>query len=197
MSDTPTHISLAGRFLIAMPGMGDARFDRSVIYMFAHGNEGAMGFTVNRPTDGLTLGEIASNLPASVSKTGLRNLPVFVGGPVQPESGFVLHSIEPDTDNTDHDKNQNTNQGQVGVTQSLDILVRAAEGKGPEYMRRVPGDAGWGPGLWEKEIQENAWLIIEADVKDVFDVDVEGLYKRLIGRLGIDLAKLSQSGGEA
>ena len=154
-----------------MPGMGDARFDRSVIYMFAHDDEGAMGFTVNRPTDGLTLGEIASNLPASVSETGLRNLPV----------------------NTD----QNTNQGQVGVTQSLDILVQAAEGKGPEYMRLVLGYAGWGPGQLENEIQENAWLIIEADVKDVFDVDVEGLYKRLIGRLGIDLAKLSQSGGEA
>ena len=152
-----------------------------------------MGFTVNRPTDGLTLGEIASNLPASVSETGLLNLPVFVGGPVQPESGFVLHSIAPDADNTDHDKNQE----QVGVTQSLDILVQAAEGKGPEYMRLVLGYAGWGPGQLENEIQENAWLIIEADVKDVFDVDVEGLYKRLIGRLGIDLAKLSQSGGEA
>ncbi|HCL48338.1 MAG TPA: hypothetical protein DHW86_02365, partial [Rhodobiaceae bacterium] len=79
---------------------------------------------------------------------------------------------------------QNTNQGQVGVTQSLDILVQAAEGKGPEYMRLVLGYAGWGPGQLENEIQENAWLIIEADVKDVFDVDVEGLYKRLIGRLG-------------
>ena len=75
--------------------------------------------------------------------------------------------------------------------------MRAAEGKGPEYMRLVLGYAGWGPGQLENEIQENAWLIIEADVKDVFDVDVEGLYKRLIGRLGIDLAKLSQSGGEA
>lgn len=176
-----------------MPGMGDARFDRSVIYMFAHDDEGAMGFTVNRPTDGLTLGEIASNLPASVSETGLRNLPVFVGGPVQPESGFVLHSIAPDADNTDHDKNQE----QVGVTQSLDILVQAAEGKGPEYMRLVLGYAGWGPGQLENEIQENAWLIIEADVKDVFDANVEGLYKRLIGKLGIDLAMLSQSGGEA
>ncbi|MCH1542047.1 MAG: YqgE/AlgH family protein [Alphaproteobacteria bacterium] len=192
MSDTPTDIRLAGRFLIAMPGMGDSRFDRSVIYMLAHDDDGAMGFTVNHPTDGLTLGEIASNLPDSVSQTGLRNLPVFVGGPVQPESGFVLHSVDPD-DVTEGQKNE----GQVAVTQSLDILVQAAGGKGPEYMRLVLGYAGWGPGQLENEIQENAWLIIEADVKDVFDVDVEGLYKRLIARLGIDLAKLSQSGGEA
>ena len=189
MSDTEPDISLAGRFLIAMPGMGDTRFDRSVIYMLAHDNDGAMGFTVNRPTDGLTLGEIASNLPASVSETGLRHLPVFVGGPVQPESGFVLHSVEPTGDDL--------NQPQVAVTQSLDILVQAANGKGPEYMRLGLGYAGWGPGQLENEIQENAWLIIEADVKDVFDANVEGLYKRLIGKLGIDLAMLSQSGGEA
>lgn len=189
MNDTPTDISLAGRFLIAMPGMGDPRFERSVIYMLAHDDDGAMGFTVNRPTDGLTLGEIASNLPDSVSQTGLRNLPVFVGGPVQPESGFVLHSVEPDSGEADKE--------QVAVTQSLDILVQAADGKGPEYMRLVLGYAGWGPGQLENEIQENAWLIIEADVKDVFDVDVEGLYKRLIAKLGVDLAKLSQSGGEA
>ena len=85
-------INLRGRFLLAMPAMGDERFERCVIYILGHDAEGAMGFIVNRPTDGLTLGEIASNLPESVSQTGLRNLPVFVGGPVQPESGFVLYN---------------------------------------------------------------------------------------------------------
>ncbi|MEL0151448.1 MAG: YqgE/AlgH family protein, partial [Rhodobiaceae bacterium] len=99
----------------------------------------AMGFIVNRPTDGLTLGEIASNLPRSVSETGLRNLPVFVGGPVQPENGFVLYST--DTRLADEEP--------VSVTQSLDILVQAAEGKGPQHMRLVLGYAGWGPGQLE------------------------------------------------
>ena len=180
-------IDLVGQFLIAMPGIGDPRFERSVIYMLAHDNEGAMGFIVNRPTDGLTLGEVASNLPASVADTGLRNLPVFFGGPVQPESGFVLYA--------------NDEKGDAGaavsVTQSMDILVQAAEGKGPKHMRLVLGYAGWGPGQLDDEIQDNAWLIVAADTQDVFAVDIDALYKRLIGKLGIDFAMLSNSGGEA
>lgn len=187
MKKKDTDINLAGQFLIAMPGMGDPRFERSVIYMLAHDNEGAMGFIINRPTDGLTLGEIASNLPETVSETGLRNLPVFVGGPVQPESGFVLYS----TDDPSPDGEA------VGVTQSLDILMQAAQGKGPQFMRLVLGYAGWGPGQLENEVQENAWLIVEADVADVFDSNVDALYKRLISKLGIDFAMLSNSGGEA
>ena len=187
MSNADTDINLAGQFLLAMPGMGDPRFERSAIYMLAHDLEGAMGFIVNRPTDGLTLGEIASNLPRSVSETGLRNLPVFVGGPVQPENGFVLYST--DTRLADEEP--------VSVTQSLDILVQAAEGKGPQHMRLVLGYAGWGPGQLENEIQDNAWLIVEADIGDVFAANTEALYKKLIGKLGIDFAMLSNSGGEA
>ena len=189
MSDTKTDINLAGQFLIAMPGMGDPRFERSVIYMLSHDGEGAMGFIVNRPTDGLNLGEIASNLPDNVKETGLRNLPVFVCGPVQPENGFVLYSIDA--------AETKTQDGFVGVTQGLDILVQAAAGKGPQYMRLVLGYAGWGPGQLESEIQENAWLIVEAEIGDVFAGDSSGLYKKLIGKLGIDIAKLSHSGGEA
>lgn len=189
MSGSDKDINLAGQFLIAMPGMGDPRFERGVIYMLAHDHEGAMGFVVNQPTDGLTLGEIASNLPDSVMQTGLRNLPVFVGGPVQPENGFVLYSID--------DAKEAEQEGPVGVTQALDILVQAADGKGPQFMRLVLGYAGWGPGQLENEIQENAWLIVEAETADVFDADVAALYKRLIGKLGIDFAMLSQSGGEA
>ena len=85
----------------------------------------------------------------------------------------------------------------VSVTQSLDILVQAAEGKGPQHMRLVLGYAGWGPGQLENEIQDNAWLIVEADIGDVFAANTEALYKKLIGKLGIDFAMLSNSGGEA
>jgi putative transcriptional regulator len=155
--------------------------------MLAHDNEGAMGFIVNRPTDGLTLGEVASNLPASVADTGLRNLPVFVGGPVQPESGFVLYA----------DDEKSDAGAAVSVTQSMDILVQAAEAKGPKHLRLVLGYAGWGPGQLEDEIQDNAWLIVAGDTQDVFAADVDALYKRLIGKLGIDFAMLSNSGGEA
>ncbi len=182
-------INLRGRFLLAMPAMGDERFERSVIYILGHDAEGAMGFVVNRPTDGLTLGEIASNLPTSVSQTGLRNLPVFIGGPVQPESGFVLYNEE--------DNEGDDDALPIGVTQGLDILVQAAKARGPDHMRLVLGYAGWGPGQLENEIQDNAWLIAPATVADVFDPDTQALYARLIKRLGIDLAMLSQSGGEA
>jgi putative transcriptional regulator len=156
-----------------------------------------MGFIVNRPTEGLTLGEIASNLPRSVSDTGLRNLPVFVGGPVQPENGFVLYSTDGKKGEGEGENDAENDAEPVGVTQSLDILVQAAEGKGPQHMRLVLGYAGWGPGQLENEIQDNAWLIIEADIADVFAPDADALYKRLIGKLGIDFAMLSNSGGEA
>lgn len=186
-------IDLRGRFLLAMPAMGDDRFERSVIYILGHDHEGAMGFVVNRPTDGLTLGEIASNLPETVSETGLRNLPVYIGGPVQPESGFVLYTENPaDTDNNDP-----SDVPHIAVTQGLDILVQAARARGPEHMLLVLGYAGWGPGQLENEIQDNAWLICPAETADIFSPDPDGLYGRLIERMGIDFAMLSQSGGEA
>jgi len=180
-------INLRGRFLLAMPAMGDERFERSVIYILGHDAEGAMGFVVNRPTDGLTLGEIASNLPDSVAQTGLRNLPVFIGGPVQPESGFVLYSEGEEEDGVPP----------IAVTQGLDILVQAAKARGPEHLRLVLGYAGWGPGQLENEIQDNAWLISPATVEDVFEADPDALYGRLLEGLGIDLAMLSHRGGEA
>lgn len=179
--------NLSGHFLLAMPGMGDPRFERSVIYMLSHDGEGAMGFIVNQPAEGLTLGEIAQNLPASVTDTGLVNLPVFVGGPVQNDSGFVLYSVEEDDDD----------ELPVGITQSMDILIEAARGRGPRHMRLLLGYAGWGPGQLEGEIQENAWLICPAEIDDIFATDSEALYAKCVARLGIDLGLLSGDGGEA
>lgn len=178
---------LCGRFLLAMPGMGDPRFERSVIYMISHDADGAMGFVVNQTTDGLTLGEIAQNLPESITMTGLVNLPVFVGGPVQNDNGFVLYSMD------DADENELP----VGLTQSMDILVDAARGRGPEYIRLFLGYAGWGPGQIEGEIQENAWLICPAEPMDIFTSDSDALYQQCIARLGIDIGLLSGDGGEA
>ena len=146
-----------------------------------------MGFIVNQPTDGLTLGEIAQNLPDNITDTGLVNLPVFVGGPVQNDNGFVLYSV----DEEDEDELP------VGLTQSMDILIEAARGRGPRHMRLLLGYAGWGPGQLEGEIQENAWLICPADLDDIFAPDSEVLYHRCVARLGIDLGLLSGDGGEA
>lgn len=185
--DNGTDTNLTGRFLLAMPGMGDPRFERGVIYMLSHDSEGAMGFIVNQPAEGLTLGEIAQNLPENVASTGLANLPVYVGGPVQNDSGFVLYSVEDDA----------AEELPVGLTQSMDILVEAAQGRGPRHMRLLLGYAGWGPGQIEGEIQANAWLICPADLDDVFTAQHDELYQKCAARLGIDLGLLSQDGGEA
>ena len=193
MTETVQEETLTGRFLLAMPGMGDPRFERSVIYMLAHDAEGAMGVIVNQPTDGLTLGDIASNLPDSVASTGLRNLPVFVGGPVQSDHGFVVHSDDyPASTMTQFDDDL-----PVRVTQSLEILVDAARAHGPRHMRLLLGYTGWGPGQLEGEIQENAWFACPADIDAMFSADTSGLYEKCVSRLGIDLALLSAEGGEA
>lgn len=186
-SDKDHNTDLCGRFLLAMPGMGDPRFERSVIYILSHDAEGAMGFIVNQPAEGMTLGEIAQNLPDSVASTGLANLPVFIGGPVQNDSGFVLYSVEEEAED----------ELPVGLTQSMDILIEAARGRGPQHMRLLLGYAGWGPGQLEGEIQENAWLICPATLDDVFAAQPDDVYRKCAARLGIDLALLSQDGGEA
>lgn len=190
---------LRGQFLLAMPGMGDDRFDRSVIYMLAHDSEGAMGFIINQPTDGLSLGDIATNLPQAVASTGLRNLPVFIGGPVQSDHGFVLHSDDYRAlgDAGDEEPNPLSDGLPVSVTQSLEILIDAAKAKGPTHMRLLLGYTGWGPGQLEGEIQENVWLSCAAKAEDIFSADPMGLYEKCIARLGIDLALLSAQGGEA
>ena len=187
MSNADTDINLAGQFLLAMPGMGDPRFERSVIYMLAHDHEGAMGFIVNRPTDGLTLGEMASNLPPAYPRRAYAIYRYLSEGRCSRKTALFYIQQTPDWLMSEP----------VSVTQSLDILVQAAEGKGPQHMRLVLGYAGWGPGQLENEIQDNAWLIVEADIGDVFAANTEALYKKLIGKLGIDFAMLSNSGGEA
>ena len=173
--------TFAAGFCWPCPRHGDA-LERSVIYILSHDADGAMGFIVNQPAEGITLGEIAQNLPDSVASTGLTNLPVFIGGPVQNDNGFVLYSVEEDA----------PDELPVGLTQSMDILVEAAGGRGPRHMRLLLGYASWGPGQLEGEIQENAWLICPATLDDVFAAEPDDVYRTCATRLGIDLTLLSQ-----
>ena len=108
--------------------------------MVAHDSEGAMGFIINKRAEGLSLGDILKDMPKTVAKTGLVNLPVYVGGPVQNDHGFVLHT-------SDYEKTHNTLSQElpIALTQSADVLVDAAHGRGPEKMRLLLGYAGWGP----------------------------------------------------
>ena len=191
MTQTPVQ-SLQGQFLLAMPSMGDPRFLRSVIYMVAHDSEGAMGFIINKRAEGLSLGDILKDMPETVAKTGLINLPVYVGGPVQNDRGFVLHT-------SDYEKTHNTLSQElpIALTQSADVLVDAAHGRGPEKMRLFLGYAGWGPGQIEGELQDNAWLVCDANIAEIFTSQSDNLYEKCVAAMGIDLALLSNEGGEA
>ena len=191
MTQTPVQ-SLQGQFLLAMPSMGDPRFLRSVVYMVAHDSEGAMGFIINRRAEGLSLGDILKDMPETVAKTGLVNLPVYVGGPVQNDRGFVLHT-------SDYERTHNTLSQElpIALTQSADVLVDAAHGRGPEKMRLFLGYAGWGPGQIEGELQDNAWLVCDANIAEIFTSQSGGLYEKCVAAMGIDLALLSNEGGEA
>ena len=191
MTQTPVQ-SLQGQFLLAMPSMGDPRFLRSVVYMVAHDSEGAMGFIINKRAEGLSLGDILKDMPETVAKTGLVNLPVYVGGPVQNDRGFVLHT-------SDYEKTQNSLSQElpIALTQSADVLVDAAHGRGPEKMRLFLGYAGWGPGQIEGELQDNAWLVCDANSAEIFTSQSDDLYEKCVAAMGIDLALLSNEGGEA
>ena len=191
MTQTPVQ-SLQGQFLLAMPSMGDPRFLRSVVYMVAHDSEGAMGFIINKRAEGLSLGDILKDMPETVAKTGMVNLPVYVGGPVQNDRGFVLHT-------SDYEKTQNSLSQElpIALTQSADVLVDAAHGRGPEKMRLFLGYAGWGPGQIEGELQDNAWLVCDANIAEIFTSQSDDLYEKCVAAMGIDLALLSNEGGEA
>ena len=191
MTQTPVQ-SLQGQFLLAMPSMGDPRFLRSVVYMVAHDSEGAMGFIINKRAEGLSLGDILKDMPETVAKTGLVNLPVYVGGPVQNDRGFVLHT-------SDYEKTHNTLSQElpIALTQSADVLVDAAHGRGPEKMRHFLGYAGWGQGQIEGELQDNAWLVCDANIAEIFTSQSDDLYEKCVAAMGIDLALLSNEGGEA
>ena len=191
MTQTPVQ-SLQGRFLLAMPSLGDPRFLRSVVYMVAHDSEGAMGFIINKRAEGLSLGDILKDMPKTVAKTGLVNLPVYVGGPVQNDRGFVLHT-------SDYEKTQNdlSQELPIALTQSADVLIDAAHGRGPETMRLFLGYAGWGPGQIEGELQDNAWLVCDANIAEIFTSQSDDLYEKCVAAMGIDLALLSNEGGEA
>lgn len=191
--NTSTDMSgfLDGRLLIAMPGMIDPRFDRSVIFMCAHSGDGAMGLIVNKPAEGLAFADLLEQLdiPRGDQASEIR---VHLGGPVEHGRGFVLHSAEYEADGATLEINDD-----LGMTASVDILRDIALGDGPERALLALGYAGWGPGQLEGELQQNGWLICEADDALIFSADDGGKWERALGLLGIDARTLSASGGRA
>jgi putative transcriptional regulator len=186
MSDT-----LAGKFLVAMPGIGDPRFDHSVIMMCSHDSAHAMGVIVNKPNAALTLGEVLSHLGIK-SEAPTAGRSVLDGGPVRPERGYVLHSA----DFAAADATQKVAPG-IHLTSTRDILEAVAGENAPEQFVLALGCAGWGAGQIENELKQNAWLVVEPDDAIVFDQSHEDKWARSIRSLGFDPAQLTGATGRA
>lgn len=181
---------LTNHFLIAMPGLKDAHFARSLTYICEHSAQGAMGITINRPAN-LTLGEIFDQLAIQAVDEALNRTPVYQGGPVQGERGFVLHS-----DNKRWDSTLSVAPG-ISVTTSRDILEAIAQGRGPNGFLMALGYAGWTAGQLEQELTQNSWLSGPADPGIIFTTPVEQRLNRAALRLGVDLNLISIEAGHA
>jgi putative transcriptional regulator len=185
-------MELAGQLLIAMPGLADPRFDRSVILICAHSAEGAMGLIVNKPMPDLTFAALLDQLGIPRADRG-RDIRVHFGGPVERGRGFVLHS--PDY-GADRDGTMEI-AGSFGMTATQDVLVALARGAGPREALLALGYSGWGPGQIEAEIRRNDWLTAEASADLVFGADAAGRWARALRHLGIDPLSLSAAAGRA
>lgn len=187
---------LTGKLLIAMPGMGDTRFDGSVIYLCAHSSEGAMGLIINKPTPDLKLEDLLEQLeidaPGGSARPKSILMPVHFGGPVEHARGFVLHSA-------DYGRSDSTLavNDEFGMTASLDILHDIAAGDGPERAVMALGYAGWGPGQLEAEIAANGWLTCDASIDLVFAPENGGKWGAALKTLGVSALALSSTAGHA
>lgn len=184
-------LDLTGRLLVAMPGMDDPRFDRSVVFMCAHSPEGSMGLIVNKPTPGVTMDALLGQLEIEKGP-GSKDRIVHFGGPVEHGRGFVLHS-------GDYSVNSSTLRvcKRFGMTATLDILGHIAQGTGPSRAMLMLGYAGWGPGQVEDEIARNGWLVIDASEALVFSPDDARKWEAALRSLGIDPLLLSAAAGRA
>jgi putative transcriptional regulator len=189
---------LDGQMLVAMPGMGDSRFARSVIYLCAHSEDGAMGIIVNQPAPKVSFPELLVQLEVIAPEESIRlpkraeNVRVLKGGPVETGRGFVLHSADYFIDNSTLPIDDG-----VSLTATVDILRAIAKGAGPDRAILALGYAGWGAGQLESEIQHNGWLNCPADPALVFDTPLELKYEGALRRIGIDPGHLSAFAGHA
>ena len=182
--------SLQGQLLLASPHIGDERFEKSVILMCHHDSSSAMGLIINKRTSSLNLGDLYEKLDIGAPRFCAGN-PVHIGGPVDSNRGFVLHSQDhmlPDSIQVTHD---------IGLTASIDILRDITEGIGPAQSIVSLGCAGWGVGQLDQEISENVWLNLPASAPLVFDYDRDTLWEQGFATLGIDPGFFAGTAGSA
>ena len=182
---------LSGQLLIAMPGISDPRFERSLILVCAHDEHHAMGLAVNRPVEGLSIPDLLERLDIKSEIRAPRDL-VLIGGPVERERGFVLH-----TDDYAGEHSIGVSPG-LTLTATRDVLEALAQASGhPRRSLLALGYAGWGAGQLEHELRENVWLTCDADEALIFSGDHEAKWTRALAKLGIDPQFLSSNAGRA
>ncbi|MEM6341542.1 MAG: YqgE/AlgH family protein [Pseudomonadota bacterium] len=184
-------MDLTGKLLVAMPGMGDPRFEHSVVFICAYSPEGAMGLIVNKPAPDLKLSDILDQLEITKSDAA-GCLPIYFGGPVETARGFVLH-----TDDYASRLQSLEIEGGYGMTATLDVLEDIANGSGPQKALVTLGYAGWGPGQLDGEIARNGWLTVEPASDLIFDAPNEKKWMAALDTLGIDPLGLSAAAGRA
>ena len=183
-------VNLTHHFLIAMPSMADPYFSKTLTYICEHNDQGALGLVVNRPID-MTLRALFERLSLQMRDGRSGDAPIYFGGPVQTDRGFVLHEPAGDWQSTLRVRDL------IGLTTSKDILEAVGRGEGPQRMLVTLGYAGWSPGQLEHELSQNAWLTVEARDGIIFDTPAEERLPAAMELLGLDYARLQDSAGHA
>ena len=195
MSGAPT--SFANQFLIAMPGQRDGTFAGTVIYLCEHNEKGALGLVINKPID-IKLKNLFEKVDLSLNRPELAEAPVYFGGPVQTERGFVLHErLGGEEGKGGHYNSSLQIPGGLEMTTSKDVLEALSSGAGPKKILVTLGYSGWGAGQLEDEMSRNGWINVGAERGIIFDTPVEQRYDKALWLLGIASGTLSQEAGHA
>ena len=199
MSDDSAPINLTNHFLIAMPGLEDEAFSQSVVYLCEHSERGALGLVINKPSD-IKLQNLFDKVDLPLGRADLKDNPVFQGGPVQTERGFVLHEAmlapQPQPAESVYASTM-VIPGGLEMTTSRDVLEALSTGAGPSRVLVTLGYSAWGEGQLESEIGENSWLTVNADRAVIFDTPVAQRYTKALSLLGLQIWMLSPDAGHA
>lgn len=189
------NVNFTNQFLIAMPGMTDDTFAGAVVYLCEHTEKGALGLVINKPID-IKLKNLFEKVELTLERPDLAETPVYFGGPVQTERGFVLHD-KLSEEGGHYSSTLEIPGGELEMTTSKDVLEALSHGAGPRRILVTLGYAGWGAGQLEEEIGRNGWLTVEAKADIIFEAPPEARYVRALSLLGIDPRMLSQEAGHA
>ena len=199
MSGDFAPINLTNHFLIAMPGLEDAIFSKSVVYVCEHTSRGALGIVINKPSE-MKMQALFGKIDLPLQRQDLTSKPVFQGGPVHTDRGFVLHDpVFSESEKPEQAVYASTMSipGGLEMTTSKDVLEALSNGSGPRWVLVSLGYAAWGEGQLETELGENSWLTVDADQTVIFDTPAEDRYDKALNLLGLQAWMISTQVGHA